>query len=77
MAIRIYVVTDTETQNQRLIRASTRAEAVRYASRSRFTVEPASQDDLVNLLPNGVKIEVSKTDMDTKSLFADETTAVV
>jgi hypothetical protein len=57
MAIRIYVVTDNETQKQRLIRATNRAEAVRFASRTRFTVEAASQDDLVNLLPNGVTIE--------------------
>lgn len=72
MAIRVYVVTDTETKSQRLIRASNRAEAVRFASRTRFTVDAASQDDLINLLPNGVKIEVSKVDLDTKSLFEDE-----
>jgi hypothetical protein len=72
MAIRIYVVTDNETQKQRLIRAANRAEAVRFASRTRFSVEAASQDDLVNLLPNGVKIEVSKVDLDTKSLIEDE-----
>ena len=64
MAIRIYVVTDTETKSQRLIRASNRAEAVRFASRSRFSVEAASQDDLVNLLPNGVKIEDNETAAD-------------
>jgi hypothetical protein len=72
MAIRIYVVTDNETKKQRLIRATNRAEAVRFASRTRFSVEAASQDDLVNLLPNGVKIEVSKVDLDTKSLIEDE-----
>ena len=73
MSIRIYVVTDNETQKQRLIRAANRAEAVRFASRTRFSVEAASQDDLVNLLPNGVKIEVSKVDLDSKPLFQDET----
>ena len=77
MAIRIYVVTDNETKNQRLIRATNRAEAVRFASRTRFSVEAASQDDLVALLPNGVKIEVSKTDLDTKPLFKDEAASAV
>lgn len=72
MAIRIYVVTDNETKNQRLIRATNRAEAVRFASRTRFSVEAASQDDLVALLPNGVKIEASQVDVDTKPLFKNE-----
>lgn len=72
MAIRIYVVTDNETKNQRLIRATNRAEAVRFASRTRFSVEAASQDDLVALLPNGVKIEASQVDVDTQPLFKNE-----
>ena len=77
MAIRIYVVTDNETKNQRLIRATNRAEAVRFASRTRFSVEAASQDDLVALLPNGVKIEASQADVDTKSLLDNEAASAV
>lgn len=71
MAIRIYVVTNNATQEQRLIRASNRADAVRYASRTSFSVDAASQEDLVKLLPKGVQIETSKVDMDTKPLFTE------
>lgn len=66
MAIRIYVVTNNDTKEQRLIRANNRADVVRYLSRTTFSIEAASQDDLVNLLLNGVKIKTSKVDMDTK-----------
>ena len=36
MTTRIYLVTDTETNKHRLIRASNQAQAIKYASSTRF-----------------------------------------
>ena len=57
MSTRIYLVTDTETNKHRLIRAANQAQAVGFAARSRFDVEVASQDDLVSLVANGHAVE--------------------
>ncbi len=62
VATRIYVVTDTETTKQRLIRAATQAQALRVATTTRFTVDVASQDALVGLLSSGVIVEEAKED---------------
>ena len=60
MANRIYVVVNKATQEQRLIRAASRAEAVRFVARTTLESSAASQDDLVRLLTAGTKIEDSK-----------------
>lgn len=57
MSTRIYLVTDRESQAKRLIRASSQAQAVRHAAQSRYSVEVASQDDLVQLLDAGQAVE--------------------
>jgi len=62
MTTRIYVVTDTETTKQRLIRAANQAQALRAATTTRFTVDVASQDALVGLLSSGVSVEEAKED---------------
>lgn len=54
---RIYIVTDTETNKHRLIRAYNQAQAIGYAARSRFDCEVASQDDLVSLTLAGIPVE--------------------
>ena len=59
MSTRIYLVTDVETNKHRLIRASNQAQAIKYAAQTRFDIEVAGQDDLVNLLTNGVPIEMA------------------
>ena len=59
MSTRIYVVTDIETNRHRLIRAGNQAQAIRHAAQTRFDIEVANQDDLVNLLTNGVPIELA------------------
>ena len=59
MSTRIYVVTDVETNRHRLIRAGNQAQAIRHAAQTRFDIEVANQDDLVNLLTNGVPIELA------------------
>ena len=57
MSTRIYLVTDTETNEHRLIRASSQAQAIRHAAQSRFDIEVAGQDDLVELLAGGKAVE--------------------
>ncbi len=57
MSTRIYLVTDRETQAMRLIRAGNQAQAIRHAAQSRFAIEVASQDDLVQLLASGQAVE--------------------
>jgi hypothetical protein len=59
MSTRIYVVTDTETNRHRLIRAANQAQAIKYAAQTRFDIEVAGQDDLVSLLTNGIPIELA------------------
>jgi hypothetical protein len=59
MSTRIYVVTDIETSRHRLIRASNQAQAIKYAAQTRFDIEVAGQDDLVNLLTGGIPIELA------------------
>ena len=52
---RIYIV--GTPNGTRLVRASVRQQALTHAATSMFTVRVASQDDLVNALSEGVKIE--------------------
>ena len=59
MSTRIYVVTDTETNKHRLIRAANQAQAIKYVAQTRFDIEVAGQDDLVSLLTSGVPIELA------------------
>ena len=73
MSTRIYVVTDTETNRHRLIRAGNQAQAIKYAAQTRFDIEVAGQDDLVNLLTNGVPIELA-TSQATADIFEDAIT---
>jgi hypothetical protein len=70
MSTRIYVVTDIETNHHRLIRAGNQAQAIRYAAQTRFDIEVANQDDLVNLLTGGVPIELA-TGQATADMFED------
>ena len=73
MSTRIYVVTDTETNKHRLIRAANQAQAIKYAAQTRFDIEVAGQDDLVSLLTNGVPIELA-TSQATADIFEDVVT---
>jgi hypothetical protein len=59
MSTRIYLVTDVETNKHRLIRAGNQAQAIRHAAQTRFDIEVAGQDDLVNLLTGGIPIELA------------------
>lgn len=70
MTTRIYLVTDTETNKHRLIRASNQAQAIKYAASTRFDIEVAGQDDLVNLLTHGIPVELA-TGQATADMFED------
>lgn len=59
MTTRIYWVTDTETKRHRLIRAGNQAQAIRHAAQTRFEIEVAGQDALVNLLTHGIPVELA------------------
>lgn len=74
MTTRIYVVTDTETNKHRLIRAANQAQAIKYAASTRFDIEVAGQDDLVSLLTHGIPVELA-TGQATADMF--EETAIV
>lgn len=67
MSTRIYLVTDRETHAKRLIRAGNQAQAIRHAAQSRFAIEVASQDDLVQLLDAGQKVESAATTSEADS----------
>ena len=73
MSTRIYVVTDTETNKHRLIRAANQAQAIKYAASTRFDIEVAGQDDLVSLLTHGIHVELA-TGQATADMFEDVVT---
>ena len=72
MSTRIYLVTDRETQAKRLIRAGNQAQAIRHAAQSRFDIEVAGQDDLVQLLGSGRAVEVAGTGSDEQGKRREE-----
>lgn len=69
---RIYVVGHGD--KVRLVRAPHRAQALAHVANSIITVSVAKQDELVQYISDGVKVEVV-SDADTKELF--ETPEVV
>lgn len=57
---RIYTVTHGEEQH--LVRATTRNQAVSHVARNTMEVRVATQTDLETLLPAGVQVEVAGKD---------------
>lgn len=59
MAQRIYLVNGDigATVEPRLIKASTKQQAISFAAQSLLSAKVASQDDLVEALSNGIKVE--------------------
>lgn len=57
MATRIYVVTDIRTREERLIRATFRATAIRHASHQNYQAHAATQSDLERLITAGMRVE--------------------
>jgi hypothetical protein len=54
-ATRIYLVNGPT--GTRLIKATVASQAITHAAKSAFTAKVASQDDLVEALGNGIKVE--------------------
>lgn len=57
---RIYLVIGPN--GQRLVKATVASQAVSYVAKEEFTVKVASQDELVNALSNGIKVESTKAE---------------
>jgi hypothetical protein len=53
---RIYIVTSTDGAT-RLVKATVASQAITHVAKNAFTARVASQDDLVQALGNGVKVE--------------------
>lgn len=73
MKTRIYLVTIHEGASvlqQRLIRATTRSQAIRWASRDFIDAEPASQDGLVLGITEGLRVEEAR-DSDTPDMLEE------
>lgn len=58
MARNVYVV-EADGLAPRLIEASQSTQALAYAARTTYAVRKASQQDLIKLLPAGIKVEQS------------------
>ena len=56
---RVYVVTETGSNIQRLVRATYRATAVRHAAQDKFSARKATHDDLEKLITAGVRVELA------------------
>lgn len=56
-AKRIYEVVNKENDKSRLVRATSRAQAIGHVARHLFVVAVPDQETLVNLVSNGTKVE--------------------
>lgn len=65
---RIYLVGHGQTV--RLVRAAHRAQALAHVARSSINVTVASQDELVEALGRGIKVE-NVSDADTTEMFEE------
>jgi hypothetical protein len=54
---RVYLVTETTTGTQRLIRATYRTTAIRHAAQDKFSAHKATHDELERLITAGVRVE--------------------
>jgi hypothetical protein len=67
---RIYLVT-THKGERRLVRASHRSQAINHVARTMMEASVARQEELVELVTQGVKVEAVR-DPDQDELFAGE-----
>ena len=59
---RYYIVTDQVAGKQRLVRAKSPAQALRYVTVTAYQVDVASQEDIVSLLAPGSGVEAEIAD---------------
>ena len=63
---RIYLVRNTDTGTESLVRAPNRAQALRHIVKTTYTVDLASQDQLVELISNRQEIEEAGSDFEVE-----------
>lgn len=64
MSKRIYKVTDSEFNSTRLIRANSPSQALGHVAKSRFTVNVASQEELLQVaVDEGVMVETAGAEL--------------
>jgi hypothetical protein len=61
-ATRIYQVTHKASKTVRLVRATHPSRALHHVAADEYSVEVASQEDLITLLEDGVKVEDVKAE---------------
>lgn len=61
---RIYTISNGDTD--RLVRAASRAQAISHVARSVFNSRVATQDDLVDAMQAGVKVEDAGAEVEGK-----------
>ncbi len=66
-ATRIYLV--GHNQEMRLVRAAHRSQALSHVARRLINVKVANQEELVQALNKGIKVEAASEDQDTADLL--------
>lgn len=73
---RIYLVVDKATGTKRLAKAGNKAQALRAVTSDQFSVDVASQEDLVNLISTGAQVlDATKVVEDIDASTTPETQA--
>lgn len=63
MTTRIYLIVDTSSDKpERLVRANSKAQAIRHVAEDTFLSRVATQDDLELLLTRGDRVEIAAMD---------------
>ena len=65
MSQRVYLVKGSD--QVRLVKASTKAQAIGYVARNMFAASVAKQDELIEALTNGKTVEVAQEEPATAS----------
>lgn len=75
---RIYIVNETKNTDKtkfRLVRATTKTVAIRHVADSAFVCEVAGQEDLIDLISQGLRVENAlEVPAETPALPLDEST---
>lgn len=58
----LYVVSDSEKGDERLVDANSRAQAIRHVSLGRFGAKPATPRDVARLMDAGIRVEDASGD---------------
>lgn len=64
--IRPYIVTDTTTNAERLVQATSQSQARNFVASKQYAVRAASANDVLDLVAKGVKPEVAADEKDAQ-----------